>query len=506
MDVGAAGRGDRLRSGTQTLEERAADLDEREANLRAMHEAVEARSLSIEASLAERQAVLLERENAAWQREDAQRLVDMAIAELEAHNADLRKANEKLVMATLTAQEHREAAQMARRRQDEFLAMLAHELRNPLAPISAAVEIVARLDGKPVPAKLLDVVRRQIKHLVRLVDDLLDVSRVTEGKVLLKRRATLVAEFVQQAVDTCRDDIARREQRFSLDLGVEPLFVDGDQVRLTQIVTNLLQNAAKYTPDGGEISVSVRRQGPCVEISVRDDGAGITAEALPHIFDLFVQDERPLNRSQGGLGIGLTIVRRMAEMHGGTVKALSAGRDSGSEFIVSLPVVRAPGKPTTAPRAVATLAPTPARILIVEDNVDAGAILADLLRLSGHEVEVALDGPSGLERFEQTQPQVVLCDIGLPGLDGYEVVARMRKARHEPRPALIAVTGYGGPSNVDRALMAGFDYHVVKPIDPEAVLRLIDSAVRLEDWTTSGFGVLTSHGSLREPDRREPSS
>jgi signal transduction histidine kinase/ActR/RegA family two-component response regulator len=501
VDVDAAGNGE-LPIGQQSLETRAAELDERAALLRTMHEAVEARAQAIEASLKEREAALLARESAAWQREDAQRLVELAMTEMEAQNSDLRQANAKLVMATLTAQELREAAQMARRRQDEFLAMLAHELRSPLAPISAAVEVLARLDGKPVPAKLLDVVRRQIKHLVRLVDDLLDVSRVTEGKVLLRRRATPVAEFVQQAVDTCRDDIAERKQRFSLDLGTEPLFVDGDQVRLTQIVTNLLQNAAKYTPNGGEISVGFRRQGDCVEIAVRDNGAGITAEALPHIFDLFVQDERPLSRSQGGLGIGLTIVRRMVEMHGGTVKALSAGRDAGSEFIVSLPVVKAPGTPTIAPRAIAALAPTPARILIVEDNVDAGAILADLLRLSGHEVEVALDGPSGLERFEQTRPQVVLCDIGLPGLDGYEVVARMRKARHEPRPALIAVTGYGGPSNVDRALMAGFDYHVVKPVDPEAVLRLIDSAVRLEDWTTTEYGAITSHGSLQEPDRR----
>ena len=494
---------DQLPSDGQSLEVKAAALDEREATLRSLHEAVQARSLAIETSLAQREAVLRERENAVWQRADAQRLVELAMVELETHNKELRQANEKLVMATLTAQELREAAQMARRRQDEFLAMLAHELRNPLAPISAAVEVLARLDGKPIPARLLDVVRRQIKHLVRLVDDLLDVSRVTEGKVVLQRRTTSVGDFTQQAVDLCRAEVASRQQRLSVDLEPGPLFVDGDPVRLTQIITNLLQNAVKYTPEGGEISLSARKLAGDVEVRIRDNGTGITAEALPHVFDLFVQDERPLSRAQGGLGIGLTVVQRMVEMHGGTVEARSDGRDLGSEFIIKLPAVEPVVKRNVAPRAVAALAPIPARILVIEDNVDAGEVLAELLRLSGHDVEVALDGSGGLDRFEQIRPQVVLCDIGLPGMDGYEVVARMRKSRHDPRPALIAVTGYGGSRNIDRALMAGFDYHVVKPVDPEAILRLIDSAMRVEDWTSTGQGVLTSHGSLPEDDRRD---
>lgn len=440
-----------------SLQARALRLDEREAFLRTMHDTVEARAQAIE---------------------DAQRLVDVTRTELEAQNNELRQVNARLVMATLTAQELREAAQTARRRQDEFLAMLAHELRNPLAPISAAVEILARLDGKAIPDQLLDMVRRQVQHLVGLVDDLLDISRVTEGKVVLQRKPTAVADIVQQAVDTCRHEMASRNHRLDLELGPEVLFVDADPVRLTQVVTNLLHNAAKYTPHGGEISLGVRRQGEHVEVRVRDNGVGIAAEALPHVFDLFVQEERPLNRSQGGLGIGLTIVRRMVEMHGGSVEARSDGRDAGTEFIVSLPLVEPPREPSSTPHPVGAPAPTPARILIVEDNADAGAVLADLLRLSGHEVDVAPDGPSGLEHFEQMQPQVVLCDIGLPGLDGYEVVALMRKAHHEPRPALIALTGYGGPTNVDRALRAGFDYHVCKPVNPEAVLRLIDSAIR----------------------------
>ena len=373
-----------------------------------------------------------------------------------------------------------EQQKAADRRKDEFLAMLAHELRNPLAAIGAAVDVLARLDGKPIPSRVLDIVRRQNKHLVRLVDDLLDVSRVTEGKVLLQRRTMPVADFVQQAVDACRNEIAGRQHSLSVEIDAEPLFVDGDPVRLTQIVTNLLQNAAKYTPDGGQISVQAWRQGAQVEIRIRDNGVGITAEALPHVFDLFVQDERPLSRAQGGLGIGLTIVQRMVGMHGGTVEARSDGRDRGSEFIVSLPTVDAPGTAKIAPGDVVALAPVPARILIVEDNVDTGNILAEMLRLCGHEVDLVLDGPSGLERFGQWAPQVVLCDIGLPGLDGYEVVARMRKIQHEPKPVLIALSGYGGPANVKRALLAGFDHHVVKPGNSEAMLRLIDAAMRPE--------------------------
>ena len=288
----------------------------------------------------------------------------------------------------------------------------------------------------------------------------------------------------------------------TIELSATPLFVDGDQVRLTQIVTNLLQNAIKYTPDEGEIFIGVASQGEWVEIRVRDNGTGITAEALPHVFELFVQGERPLSRAQGGLGIGLTVVRRMVELHGGTVQAQSAGQDLGSEFIVKLPAVEQSFKARAPASATATLAPIPARILIVEDNVDAGNVLAHLLRLSGHEVDIALDGPSGLERFERTRPQIVLCDIGLPGIDGYEVVARMRECRHDPRPALIALTGYGGAANADRALSAGFDCHVIKPVDPDALLRLIDAAMRVEDWTISAHGILTGHGSLIDEERR----
>ena len=498
MKIGVVG-GDGLPEGSQETQDQGAHLDEREALLRSLGEALEARSKSFDA----REAELERREDTALQREDAHRLVDAAMTRIAAQNEDLLTANQKLVMATLAAQELKDAAQQARRRQEEFLAMLAHELRNPLAPISAAVDVMAKLEGKPTPPKILEIVRRQMKHLIRLVDDLLDVSRVIEGKVLLQRRRTEVADFVLQAVETCRDDMRSRQHHFMVEFDPEPLFVEGDPVRLVQVITNLLQNAAKYTPDGGQISVKVQRHDAQVEIRVRDNGAGITAEALPHVFGLFVQDERPLSRTQGGLGIGLTIVQRMVEMHGGTVEALSEGRDRGSEFVVRLPAIRAPGTPHVAPRAVATLAPTPARVLIIEDSSDAANLLAELLRLSGHEVELALDGLSGLAKFEQWRPQVVFCDIGLPGLDGYEVVARMRKSKVYPRPAVIALSGYGGPAYSERSLLAGFDHHIVKPGDTEDILRLIDAAMRLEDWMVTEHGqITTEHGSLQEDVRR----
>jgi signal transduction histidine kinase/CheY-like chemotaxis protein len=503
----AAADGGPLPLREQALAAREVALVEREAELRLMDAAFEehARVLQERASaLADREAAVQRREDQAWLREDAHRLVDLAIVQLETHNRELLQANEKLVLATLTAQELREEAQLMHRRQDEFLAMLAHELRNPLAPVSTVVELLGRLDGKPVPAAVLGVLRRQVQHMVRLVDDLLDVSRVTQGKVTLQRRPTAVAEFIHQAVETSRDLIAARGQRLTLELEAAPLFVDGDPVRLAQIFSNLLQNAAKYTQEGGEIAVSARRQGEMVELRVRDNGSGISAEALPHIFDLFAQDERELDRVHGGLGIGLTVVRRMAAMHGGTVVAHSKGRGLGSEFTVTLPYIEREHETRSTARAVAALAPASARILLIEDNVDAGQTLADLLRLSGHDVDVALDGQSGLEHFQRFRPQIVLCDIGLPGMDGYEVVAQLRAIERDPKPAVIAVTGYGGSRNAERALAAGFDQYVVKPVDPEALLRIIDSALRVEEWTASGRGSITSHGSLSEDDRRCP--
>lgn len=396
--------------------------------------------------------------------------------ELTTQNGELREANQKLVLVTLNAQELEEAAKVVNRRQKEFLAMLAHELRNPLAPIMNAIELISQLDGRPVPIGLVDIMRRQINHLVRLVDDLLDVSRVTEGKITLQKHPLQIAKVLQHAVEACRQKIAKRRQRLDLDLSAVSVFVLGDSVRLLQVFSNLLQNAVKYTQEGGEIVVGVRVVQGTVEVTIRDNGMGISPEVLPHIFDLFTQDERTLGREAGGLGIGLTIVRRMVEAHGGTVEAESAGVGFGSVFTVVLPRLDDPGD-VDVKQPEARTEPVQAHVLVVEDNLDAGETMAELLRSVGHVVDLATDGPSGLALFESVRPQVVLCDIGLPGMDGYEVAARMCASSHEPRPALIAVTGYGDPRNVELAMAAGFDHYVIKPVDPKLLLRLVNETL-----------------------------
>jgi len=446
----------------QSLSERAASLDERAA------------------ALAREAQALRQREGEARLGEGARRLIDQALIELRLHNDELRAANAELVMATLDAQALRDAAQATARRQDEFLAMLAHELRNPLQPISAGVEILARLGAKPVPESILGMIRRQVRQMVRLLDDLLDASRLTEGKIKLQPQRIAFGEVVAQAAETVNELMLKKRQSLALDLPSLPIFIDGDSARMVQIVSNLLQNAAKYTPEGGAVSVGVRQEGGRVVLRVVDNGMGIAPEALPHVFDLFVQDPRALSRAEGGMGIGLTVVRRLVAMHGGTVDAHSRGRDQGSEFVVTLPsAARAadavPGA-DESPRAV-----SPTGILVIEDNVDACDAMAELLRMHGHDVSVARDGVDGMEQFNALLPRVVLCDIGLPGIDGYEVARRVRARAHEPRPILVAVTGYGGTQASEAAIAAGFDRHVVKPVDPDALMRLIDALLPAAD-------------------------
>jgi signal transduction histidine kinase/ActR/RegA family two-component response regulator len=427
-----------------------------------------------ERELARREAAVRLRE------EDVQRREAATVA-LGSHVDELRQANEKLVLATLAADELREQAQLAQRRQDEFLAMLAHELRNPLAPIRMAVETMARSDPAPAVARMLDIIRRQVSHMVRLVDDLLDISRITRGQVVLQKRVLPIDEFVTSAVETCREQMARRRQTLSIDLPRESVHVEGDAVRLSQVVCNILQNASKYTPEGGRIALRASVKGRNVEIVVADNGEGISAATLPHVFDMFVQDERTLGRAQGGLGIGLTVVRQMVELHGGTVEARSDGLGAGSEFIVTLPIVDLSSSERRLPMSAVDLDLTsaaPARILVVEDNPDAGQTLAQLLRDCGHEVDVALDGAGALNLFTRSQPEVVLCDIGLPGMDGYQVASQMRARQHGQPPMLVALTGYGTGPDVARASKAGFDHHLVKPADPQQLLALILAAGR----------------------------
>ncbi|MDM0056684.1 hybrid sensor histidine kinase/response regulator [Variovorax fucosicus] len=421
-----------------------------------------------------REQALAQREREVARREEALRLWELTRSTVEAGSGDLIEANAHLVMATLAAERLEETAQKAKHQQDEFLAMLAHELRNPLAPIRSAVNLMERIDtADPRLTTIREVVRRQVEHMARLLDDLLDASRVTSGKVTLQRRTVKVSEFVEQAVEMYHGLIDSQRQHLTLDMPASPLFVNGDLTRLAQIIGNLLHNAAKYTPEGGDIALIARREADEVVIRVTDNGSGISAESLPHIFNLFAQEERSLSRSQGGLGIGLTVVRSMVELHGGTVKARSDGLGAGSEFTVVLPRVAKVEEPALQPTPRPAF--VPARILLVDDNVDAGVMLSMLLEMSGYEVEVAQDGASALVAFARQRSQIVVCDIGLPDMNGYEVAKRLRRSctAGDSSPLLIALTGYESPEDRKRALAAGFDHHLAKPVDLEDLLKVI---------------------------------
>jgi len=371
----------------------------------------------------------------------------------------------------------------ADRMKNELLALLAHELRNPLAPLRNAVQLLEapELDRSTLD-QARDMMSRQIKNMSRLIEDLLDVSRITQGKTRLRREKVELVALLLRTVDVVRHHLQARSQELSLSLPDEPILLQGDPTRLEQIFGNLLDNASKFTPQGGHIRLSAEiasRDGapdPQVVVRVRDNGVGIAPEMLPRVFDLFVQAQSSLDRSQGGLGIGLTLVRTLVELHGGVIEAHSGGLGKGSELVVRLPF-----KPEAQSAAMvsAGAAPSPAdghsprRILVVDDNVDTAQSLALLLRLKGHHVEVAHDGPAALETAAAFEPEVVLLDIGLPGLDGYEVARRLREETRLADALLVALTGYGQEEDRRRALYAGFDHHFTKPVDPTVLYKLI---------------------------------
>jgi signal transduction histidine kinase/ActR/RegA family two-component response regulator len=367
-----------------------------------------------------------------------------------------------------------EQVRVADRRKDEFLATLAHELRNPLAPIMSAFEILRqRGGGHPELEDLHETVRRQIQHLVRLIDDLVDVSRITRGKVDLKRERVRLETLVHQAVDTSQPWLESRSQQLVLRLSQEPLWVIADPARMLQVIANLLNNASKYTHPRGCVWLTTERDGDHAILSVRDNGAGIAPDILPHVFDLFTQGDRSLDRSQGGLGIGLTLVRSLVEHHRGEVEAFSGGPGRGSEFVVRLPLAVEKTAELTREPARAPAAAGPARsILIVEDQRDARETLRRLLELDGHRVNVAEDGPTGLEQIFGLRPEVALVDVGLPRMDGYELAARVRR-EIGASIQLIALTGYGNREDRQRALLAGFDDHLVKPVDLDRLRRIL---------------------------------
>jgi signal transduction histidine kinase/DNA-binding response OmpR family regulator len=360
----------------------------------------------------------------------------------------------------------------ADRRKDEFLAMLAHELRNPLAPILSGVEILGQEGASEAArARALDAAGRQVRHLARLVDDLVDVSRIRSGKIELRRERVDLARVVQDAVTAVERLLREQGQELVVELPDERVVLDCDPVRLTQAVENLLHNSAKYTDPHGHVRLAARRSGAEVVLRVEDDGIGIPPELLPRVFDVFVQAKQPPSRARGGLGLGLALVRSLVELHGGTVRAESSGPGKGSAFEVRLPALAsAEATPPAEPRARSNGHRAQLRIAIIEDNPDIRETLRELLELGGHEVVEAEDGVRGIELVLARQPHVAFVDIGLPGLDGYEVASRVR----DRGTRLVALTGYGGAEHQNRAAGAGFDAHLVKPVDLAALYRVLD--------------------------------
>jgi PAS domain S-box-containing protein len=379
------------------------------------------------------------------------------------------------VTRDLTQRRHVEELQEASRQMGEFIAMLAHELRNPLAPIRNALQVMGlRRFGDPQLEWCRGVLDRQVSHLGRLVDDLLDVNRITSGKILLKLVPVDLASVVERAIESSTPLLQQRGHRLEIDLPKTPLIVCADATRLSQVFLNLLNNAAKYTPEGGVVRLEAAAEGTHAVVRVRDNGVGISADLLPKIFDLFVQGSRSLDRSEGGLGIGLTLVREIVGLHGGAVSVASPGPGQGSEFLVSLALhARAAEPERSAEPLERHAAAFGRRILVVDDNLDSAETMAMVLRATGHEVETVHDGASALERAPHYRPEYVLLDIGLPGMSGYTVAERLRALPALSGLKLIAMTGYGQEEDRRRSREAGFDHHLVKPVDFVALSAIL---------------------------------
>ncbi len=392
---------------------------------------------------------------------------DLRVAEDLAHRASIAIENARLYAELKDAD----------RQKNEWIAMLAHELRNPLAPIRNALHVMKMPGAKSEAVEhARQVSERQVQHMVRLVDDLLDVSRIMRGKIELRKEVVDLASVVARGVETAQPKIDAQGQQLLLAVPSESLRLEGDPTRLAQVVSNLLHNAAKFSERSGRIWLTAERQGTEAVLRVRDEGAGIPADMLSRIFDLFTQGDRSVERSQGGLGIGLTVVRKLVELHGGSVTAHSEGLGKGSEFVVRLPgVLEGRRQQPTEARLGSAQASVARRILVVDDNVDAAESVAMILRLSGHEVRLAHNGPEALKMAEQYQPEALMLDIGLPGMNGYEVAKRLRQHPKFRQTLLIAVTGYGQEEDRRKSLDAGFNQHLVKPVDPATLQTLLAS-------------------------------
>jgi signal transduction histidine kinase/ActR/RegA family two-component response regulator len=396
----------------------------------------------------------------------------------ELSREELELANAVAYLVAFAIQRARLVAALkeADERKDTFLATLAHELRNPLAPASAALEVIAQRSSDPVQvAKAHDVLDRSIRKIVKLVDDLLDVSRITHGVISLEKEPLDLTSIVHHAIAPVEATI--RSQRQELTLSLEPLWVEADGLRLEQVITNLLHNASKYTPPGGHLRVVTRAADGGVEIRVQDDGIGVAPELIPHLFDLFVQADKSLARSRGGLGIGLTLVRQLVELHGGTVIAESAGEGSGSTFIVWLPRRIEKRAPSSLPSSQVQHVGPRRRVLVVDDNEDAAMMLATVLEGWGHDVTTVGTGPDALHAVDEWKPELVLLDLGLPGMSGYEVAQHLRASGHSAL-RIVAVSGYGQPSDAARSRAAGVDAHLAKPVALDVLERIVRDGPR----------------------------
>jgi signal transduction histidine kinase/ActR/RegA family two-component response regulator len=434
----------------------------------------ERRILTRERSADDHELANSSREDTVRTREDALRMSaelddarverERLVAQLEHVNEQLKEANEHLLLTTVHADEMAERARASERAKDEFLAMLGHELRNPLSPILMAVDCMDLRDPTSCPDERA-IVRRQARHMARLVDDLLDIARITGGKLDLQREHIELSAIVTRAIEMVSPLLEAKTHQLRVRVSPADLVIDVDPTRLAQVAANLIANAAKYTPNGGEIVVSGFRRGANVVLSVKDNGIGISAEMLPRVFDMFSQEQQALDRAQGGLGLGLAIVSSLVSMHGGTVTAHSEGEGKGSEFVVELPAFVAPAAtPEDAdqhPTVHADLRPL--RILIVDDNRDTADLTAQALSSLGHDVRVAYDPQSALAAVTNFLPDAALLDIGLPAMDGYEL-ARHLRAHVGDVVRFVAISGYGQTSDRQRSRDAGFAEHLVKPI------------------------------------------
>jgi len=385
----------------------------------------------------------------------------------------LEQSNNHLSVEMAERRKAEEALRAAAHTKDQFLATLAHELRNPLAPITNAVEILRRAGNEnPVQKRALEIMARQVQQMVRLIDDLLDVSRITTGKVLLDMQRVDIIAVMNSAVEIAAPGIESRRHQLALDLPPGPIFVEGDATRIAQVFANLLNNAAKYTDDGGRIAIRVEDHPDEVIVHFRDTGVGIAPEQQDSIFDMFVQVDQSLERGNKGLGVGLTLARQLIELHGGSIRVHSEGLGSGSEFTVQLPKGHVPPARAADPPAISDPLPRH-RVLIADDNVDFAASLSAILESLGQQVTVVHDGQAALEAANRLLPEYIFLDIGMPVLNGYEVALRLRRQDATCDAIIVAITGWGQDKDRERAREAGFDQHLVKPVDVERLTRLL---------------------------------